>query len=394
MKILLACGKHQYGHEARGEGTEYSAFIPALERLGHHVRHFETHARRQGSDFAELNRKFVSELFTFEPDITIVVPFLYELWTETLDIARRFSKLGSICWTTDDSWKYRQSSRFLAPYFGLVTTTYPHIVPQYKDDGHRNVILTQWAARKELLSEPLPGDSCTWSVTFVGQAFGDRRRRVAALAKAGIEVQCFGFGWPAGPVTEGQMHEIFRRSVISLGFTNSRGANQIKARTFEVPGAGGFLLTQEAPGLDHFYARGEEIAVFRGDHDLKGLIAHYMAHPAERDRMAMAGFRRTLREHTYDARWLEIMAVLKPSQDLIDGFEASRVLKQACQRHARKKTLDFFGKILVSLFLPIFGRVRARRAARRLVFECSWRLFGGKTYAAAGWPGRLFYSES
>jgi len=34
------------------------------------------------------------------------------------------------------------------------------------------------------------------------------------------------------------------------------------------------------------------------------------------------------------------------------------------------------------------------RAARRLLFEISWRLGGRRTYSAAGLPGRLFYRES
>ena len=43
--------------------------------------------------------------------------------------------------------------------------------------------------------------------------------------------------------------EIMRQSVISLNFSNSRQGRQIKARTFEVPGAGGFLMTETAPGF-------------------------------------------------------------------------------------------------------------------------------------------------
>jgi hypothetical protein len=29
-----------------------------------------------------------------------------------------------------------------------------------------------------------------------------------------------------------------------------------------------------------------------------------------------------------------------------------------------------------------------------MIFELSWRFAGARTYAAAGWPGRMFYKES
>jgi spore maturation protein CgeB len=50
--------------------------------------------------------------------------------------------------------------------------------------------------------------------------------------------------------------------------------------------------------------------------------------------------------------------------------------------------------ILVSTFSLAFGRRRGARAARRFLFELSWRIAGARTYSASGWPGRIFYRES
>ena len=41
-----------------------------------------------------------------------------------------------------------------------------------------------------------------------------------------------------------------------------------------------------------------------------------------------------------------------------------------------------------------WGERRGERAARRLLFELSWRLCGAATYRASGLPGRLFYRAS
>jgi spore maturation protein CgeB len=50
--------------------------------------------------------------------------------------------------------------------------------------------------------------------------------------------------------------------------------------------------------------------------------------------------------------------------------------------------------ILVRCARLIWGERRGPRAARRMIFELSWRFAGARTYAAAGWPGRMFYKES
>ena len=38
----------------------------------------------------------------------------------------------------------------------------------------------------------------------------------------------------------------------------------------------------------------------------------------------------------------------------------------------------------------IWGHSRGLRAARRIVFELSWRLVGEKTFSRSGWPARMF----
>ena len=51
MKILCVFGRHNYGDAARGEGVEYSQFLPALRDLGHEVYFLESFARTGHADF-------------------------------------------------------------------------------------------------------------------------------------------------------------------------------------------------------------------------------------------------------------------------------------------------------------------------------------------------------
>jgi spore maturation protein CgeB len=83
-------------------------------------------------------------------------------------------------------------------------------------------------------------------------------------------------------------------------------SEQIKGRNFEVPGCGGFLLTGRAENLDQYYENGKEIVSFDDKDDLIEKIRYYISHESERAAIARAGNERTLREHTYVARFRNI----------------------------------------------------------------------------------------
>ncbi|MDM8549575.1 glycosyltransferase [Desulfobacterales bacterium HSG2] len=395
MKILCVLGKYQYGDPSRGISTEYAAFLPALKTLGHEVVHFESWNRRCHSDYAELNSALLRTVREYLPDVMLVVQMNYEIWTETLHRIRELGSVATICWTTDDSWKYREVSRFIGSAYHAMTTTYAEMIPEYHQDGIYNVLLTQWASNSEFLRQPLHAEDCHYPVSFVGAAHGNRKRRISELRKHGIPVKCFGYGWPDGPVSAEKLPHIMRESVISINFANStKGRNQMKARTFEVPGAGGFLLTENAPDIGRFYTTGKEIEVFHSTKELLEKISYYLAHPRERDSVARAGFERTVHEHTYEIRMKEVLNFALNSRDIwlkhCRNPQSERSFDQVIQSHQPGFALKFLRKMLVLPCIPIWGNKRGPRAARRLVFELSWRFCKHKTFSASGWPGRMF----
>ena len=106
--------------------------------------------------------------------------------------------------------------------------------------------------------------------------------------KRGSTSQCWGEGWPNGRIDHDEMVRLFGASAINLNLSNSstlhrtlrfrlgalaRGRfadarqarprpSQIKGRTFEVPGSGGFLLTESVPHLEEYFVPGREVGVF------------------------------------------------------------------------------------------------------------------------------------
>jgi spore maturation protein CgeB len=400
MKILCVMGEHAYGDPARGEGPEHANFLPALRRLGHQVSFFESLSRKAYDDFSALNRALLRRVQETGPDLVLCVLMQYEVWLETVRIMRN-SGAWVVNWSTDDSWKYPMFSRWIGSEFDLFVTTHPQTVEHYHRDGIGSVCLSQWGANADTLMSPLPAEACRYPVSFVGAAYGNRRAMIARLRGEGIEVACFGHGWPEGPVESKRMGEIIRESRISLNFSDGAhgrldpASRQIKARIFEAPGFGGCLLTEETPNLGRYFRLGEEIVTFEGEDEMVEQVKMLLSCHGRRDEIAQRGFERVRRDHTYERRFEEILAELiaraaRRSHLSIDWAAFDTV----ADRHRRGPALQLLRSLLVGVACMIFGKRRGPRAARRLTFELSWRLRGAWTYSAAGWPGRMFYRES
>lgn len=396
MRILCVFGRHAYGDAARGEGYEHAQFLPALRRLGHEVTLFDSFTREGRQSFAQLNRALLETFAGVAPEAVFVVLVQYEVWLETIGLMRG-AGARVLNWSTDDSWRYPSFSRLVAPAFDLYVSTCAESLPRYAADGIDNVFLSQWAAASERLRAPRPARSCRYPVSFIGARYGYRPRMVERLRAAGVEVACFGHGWPGGAVDGARIPEIINDSAISLNFAGSSAGDapaerQIKARSFEIPASGGLLLTDRAPGLERYYRPGEEAVVFEGEEDLLRQVRRTLDAPGERDRIAQAGYRRTAAEHTYEHRFAELLRRLPPTRAAgVPDFDAFAEVERA---HAAPLGLRALRSALVAPCALAYGRRRGARAARRILFEVSWRTAGSTTYSARGWPGRLFFAES
>lgn len=406
MKILCVFGRHAYGDPARGEGYECANFLPAFAALGHQAELFDSFDRDQYRDFAELNFRLTERIQAFQPDVIFCVLMGYEVWLETLDLMRSRTPAAVVHWGTDDSWKFRQFTRFLTEHVDLHVTTHAPIMRDAAIYGIKNIFVSQWAAASSRLAEPLPSQACTYDVSFVGAAYGNRRAQVKEMARRGINVMCFGHGWERGPIDSHEIDKIYRCSRISLNFADSglqlsgfglARRRQIKARTFEVPGAGGFLLSEGSEYLAQHFRIGEEMITYRDDDDLTEKIRYFLNHPDERDAIARAGHRRVRNEHLYEARFAPIL---------------QRTLEIAGERRTQPWTLK--PDLLHNLIEKHRGGIALRRvldalratsgesahrrlfwrALRRLAYEISWRVCGDRTFRATGFPGRFFYRES
>jgi spore maturation protein CgeB len=96
--------------------------------------------------------------------------------------------------------------------------------------------------------------------------------------------------------------QAYREAAVVFNSNHPAEVGGINARTFEVCGAGGFLLTDAHPALHEYYEPGVEVGVYSDIDDLASKVRFYLDRPELRRQMAERAHARTLREHTYECR--------------------------------------------------------------------------------------------
>ncbi len=346
MKIIYTACKYDYMDASRGYGFEHYNFYDTLSKMPNVEVLYFPYEKMLEVGKEEMNAQ-LRELVDYEkPDILFAVMFTDQLSKEVIGDISKKTHCKTVAWFCDDHWRFDNYSKYWAPYFNWVVTTDSLAPAKYHHIGHKNVIKSQWACNY-FLYKPMDLPK-KYDVTFIGQPHGNRKKIIGQVKKAGINVQCWGGGGPNGRVSQTEMINIFSQSKINLNLTKSAGgigaislariffektdgkikmhgpglwldnvksflsskAEQIKGRNFEIPGCNVFLMTGQAPGLEDYYRDGKEIVVFKDTRDLIKKITYYLKHENQREQIALAGYNRTTKEHTYEKRFNDIFKII------------------------------------------------------------------------------------
>ncbi len=153
-------------------------------------------------------------------------------------------------------------------------------------------------------------------------------RRVFDRNQATVQLDEFPSGIILGRYETGQFDALVRGAAINIGFTQMdidprrEYPRQIRLRDFEIPAVGGFYLAQSCSDLSLYYDIGREIAVWDNTKDVVERIRYYLSRPEERARIAAAGLRRVLHNHT----WLHRFASMANELNMRLPIESESVL--------------------------------------------------------------------
>lgn len=329
MKIVPVLLRYDYGIKSRGDSLEYKGFYHALKRIADEVYPYWYDEYLDERD--ELQKRIIKFVDEVNPDIVFFILMKDEFSFEILDYLK--SKYITVNWFCDDQWRFESFTRYYAPHFTYSVTTDKFALNKYKKIGYKNVILSQWASFAFDKNINFGIVKYKYDVSFVGGINSYRKWLVSKLKKAGIKVECFGYGWRNGRVSFDDMGEIFKTSKININISNSanydiryvfsslrsikvflrsrKRMEQIKARNFEIPAFGGFQLTNYIPFLEDYFEIGKEIAVYSSFEDLLLKIRYYLENESIRSKIAYKGYKKTIQEHTYLHRLKKIFNELE-----------------------------------------------------------------------------------
>ena len=167
----------------------------------------------------------------------------------------------------------------------------PDFHPHHPPDGpkiHQVVFIGNWDLRREGFLEKIAGrfDLKIWG----NNAWKTRTKRNSHLKSC----------WQGGPAVGAAFSDVVARSAVVLNlFRDQHAPGGVVMRTFEVPGAGGFLLSEANDGVRRLFPDGETGAYFTGTADCIEQIRYWLAHPTEREALARRAHERVATEFTY-----------------------------------------------------------------------------------------------
>jgi len=167
-------------------------------------------------------------------------------------------------------------------------------------------------------------------VVFVGDARHNmghlpaNRSRVdilEAVARSGVQLAVWGRGWeklepdhqvrnahrgltllPAAAVARA-----YRSAKVVLNVHHAQMREGPNMRTFEIPAAGAFQLTDYKIRMDELFDVGAELAVYRDADDVVATIERFLHDEPKRRSIIEAGRRRVEQDHTYEVRMRQLI---------------------------------------------------------------------------------------
>ena len=102
-----------------------------------------------------------------------------------------------------------------------------------------------------------------------------------------------------------EMPKVFYMSKINLNISSRSIESGIPQRVYDILAVGGFCLTNYQPELEEYFDVGKDLVVYHDLDEMLEKIGYYLSHEEARLRIAINGYKKVRKYHTYTVRLAE-----------------------------------------------------------------------------------------
>lgn len=269
---------------------------------------------------------------SLRPDLVLSLNSVECLSVGQVD-AIRGNGIRTAAWFTDDPY-FIDATKRIAPHYDYIFTLEEACVDVYRELGCPNVAHVPFGANTAYYAPKRTDARFEADICFFGSAFGNRavffERLVPYLRTKKICIAGYWWdrmaGYPllADQIRNGQWvspeetASFYNRAKIVINMhraiddetnqnTGNVPARSVNPRSFEIAACAAFQLTDIRDGLGAAFVSGAEIATYTSPEELVEKAEYYLNHDAERLDIALRGYARAMREHTYPRRVRQLL---------------------------------------------------------------------------------------
>lgn len=209
--------------------------------------------------------------------------------------------------------------------YDVIFSTCPHFIEEFRSKGV-TAYYQPLAFEERVLQKQIKYEDRKIDVSFVGgisQLHKTSYRLLEVLVER-TPVKIWGYGKETlqnnspilarhqGEAWGCDMFSILQNSKITINRHGEIAKNYAaNMRLYEATGSGSLLVTDYKDNLNELFTIGWEAVAFRSPEEAADLVNYYLNNPLEAAKIAEAGQRRTLREHTYSHRMSQTAEILE-----------------------------------------------------------------------------------
>ena len=257
------------------------------------------------------NIKFILISLYIKPELIFVIKG--EIIFKNSILLLKKNKIKIVVWWQDDPFKYKNlldQYKFYDEFF-IFDKSYSEELFKH------NVKVVTWlpfAFNESLLpATDKSKNTKDFDIIFAGFASDERIAFFENVVKLGFKIKLIGNHWKKSKLLNDKAtllpnispEEIFKHYSnvkIGININHKQSITGVNCRTFELCGFGVFQLTDFRKDLINLYNIGKELVVYENMDDLTNKVEYYLKNDAEREKIAVAGMTRTIKDHTYQKR--------------------------------------------------------------------------------------------